>query len=518
MPLKPSQLGGRPGFVIMFNYPQAGPKTAARGKPVCQGLGTRDRTRADALCAELERLCRSRLDWQDPIGCLARYDQRVCEIFFGKDHPAFKNLPPKAIPVDDTDIDTLKARTLMALDTASAAGKTPAEAIEEVLKHFESTRFKQILQRCETLQNELTVSQSRLGDTRTENERLSRAQNKHVAEKIGDAYDAWKETDAYKLLSSKSQGDMRRTVETFIETLEGGRGFRLAAIRAEHVEKWLNGLLSIPKGERRPDTLSAVTKGKLKRCLSSFMGEIYRRYDLAENPMDKTGTVRGTARNPEDITAMRIDQLGAFQEMLDTLAKVDPYWHALVSTACLSGFRYSELAWIQLEHVNLEQGHIRVASRKLNGETKGTKTGRERTVPIETTTLKPFLVRWLSIRIAQQKNPRATEMERSPFLFPSTVPPNKYKPRTKTPPGLWSDSSTFLRAWREVAARCEKKTGKREYWSFGPADWRHCGGTAMGYSGNDSTRVSAWLGNSESICRRHYMRPSSSGALWPFKW
>ena len=58
----------------------------------------------------------------------------------------------------------------------------------------------------------------------------------------------------------------------------------------------------------------------------------------------------------------------------------------------------------------------------------------------------------------------------------------------------------------------------RHNWNYGPREWGHCAGTAMGHSGNDSARVSSWLGNSETVCRRFYCVAPTSGKLWPFKW
>ena len=49
-------------------------------------------------------------------------------------------------------------------------------------------------------------------------------------------------------------------------------------------------------------------------------------------------------------------------------------------------------------------------------------------------------------------------------------------------------------------------------------DWRHSACTAMGNSGIDAERGSAWVGNSPAVWRAHYCRPASSGELWPYRW
>ena len=71
----------------------------------------------------------------------------------------------------------------------------------------------------------------------------------------------------------------------------------------------------------------------------------------------------------------------------------------------------------------------------------------------------------------------------------------------------------------DEASRASKpsKDGKDECWEYGPAEWRHCAGTAMGHAGVSGLRISQWLGNSEAICRRHYI--ADVGATnWPLSW
>lgn len=513
--IRPSQAPGKPGFRVSFRNPYL-------KRIVTAGLGTTSLREAEAYCNDLYRLCRTPADWQDVRRCLAKYERRAVEVLFGREHPELKDLPAP-VNLEPQDVGTLTARVLVAFEMALTHDRDRAEAVRGLLHAYEVERFGKLTEERTQALRALKAAEVKIEELETSVARLSRAQNLHVKTRLGQAVDAYRNSDDYGRLSRKTTVGLDPAIASFVAYMPGSRDFRLAEIRAAHIESWLESLTKTPRGKAKkedqpPEPLSPVTKNTKKRYLSAFLSFAYRRFDLAENPIQKTAPAKGAAVAREDITAMRVEDLDAFKELLDTLKKVDPYWHALVACATLAGPRYAELVYMKLDHVNLEQNYLRIATRRDGEHLAGTKTGRERSVPIESTTLRPILKAHLARRRADMAKKDATEAERSPYLFPSTVPPNDYKPRTKTPAGVWSESNTFLRTWRAVANAAEGRTGKRPYWSFGPREWRHCAGTAMGYAGLDSLRISAWLGNSEDVCRRHYVRPSTSGKLWPFKW
>ena len=243
--------------------------------------------------------------------------------------------------------------------------------------------------------------------------------------------------------------------------------------------------------------VSQVTKAKNKRYLSAFFSWAFRKYDLSENPIAKTLPVAGVDRNPENIIAIRSYE--GLVEFLDAL-KPWPYWRAWVAVACLAGPRWSEQCWLKAKDVYLKNGYLRVTTRTGGRNPTGTKTGRERNVPIEQTILHKIL----------EEHTDALKMTET-WLFPGPS-------ELKTTGGRWRENAQFLSAWRRVAAEANSKTdGAAEYWHYGPAEWRHTAATAMGHSGMSALQISQWIGNSPSVCLRHYISPVGPNR-WPLNW
>lgn len=503
------------GYRVQFRNPRL------QNKNVTASLGTRDEKEARAICHDLSLLCSDPELWQDLTSPrLLAYDRRALEVFFGQEHKeAIARLYSRAV-FDKQEIRELEGAVAVALtpkiesleeDKITFPG--PAEGMDWVrrhLKEFSPRKFRAIQKQCRDLEVELKSVLPRMDDLEAENERLRRAQNLHVKVTIQEAYEQWRGGRAQPL-APKTRKEACYAIESFITSLPGTDRCKLAVVRASQINGWLDRLKS-----KHGHDLSAVTKGKMRRYIGMFMTWCYRQFDLFENPIEKTLPLAGVTKNGEAIVA--ITDLAEFQEFLSTLERIAPYWHALAATAVLAGPRFSELCWLRIEHINLDQHYIRVATRSDRGQKLHTKTGKERNTPIETTTLLSILRAHVARRKDEQRKPSSTPAEKSSFLFPSTVPENVHKPRTKMPPGVWSDNGVFLDAWRQIAKQGEALTGPRSYWAYGPREWRHCAGTAMGHSGNDSVRISAWLGTSEDMCRRHYVRPSDTGTLWPYKW
>jgi hypothetical protein len=517
MKIIPKPIPGQPGFKCTFRLPFT-------KKVSSYGLGTQDQDAAEATCNDLVLLFEA--DPQIPEGSprLLAYKPRAVEIVYGK-KSASEVFQHQAKPtLDPSDVGTLSTRILAAL-TRTAKAKQKA-TLDEILSEYESIRYNELNKQYETLENRLKVLEPKTQEQSRYIDELRREHNVHVTITVADAYHLWKQTDDFKALSGKTQRETIYAIDSFTASLPDSKAFKLADLKANHITEWLNKL----KAKDGKSELSVVTKAKMKRYLSVFVGAAYSDHDLSENPMDKTKAIKGAAMNREQITA--ITKLDHFTEMLDAVKAVDSYWHTLLATAVLAGPRYAELCWMKIEHVNLEGNYIRIATREdVDGEARGTKTGRERSVPIENTVLRELLEKHVERRLKEQKQKDATEAQKSDYLFPTTVPGNPFKPRTLTPEGVWSDNGIFLDEWRAVRDKARAKLTEkvknehkkaelagREYWNYGPREWRHCAGTAMGHAGNDTGRVAAWLGNSEDVCRRHYKRASESGKLWPFKW
>ncbi len=493
------------------------------GKLATFGLGTTDRDEADRICRDAVSIFSDPdllKDFKSPR--LMAYHDRAVKVVFGEKAAAKLSEQRSTPTLDEDDVAVLARRITSALEWL--AKPRWRAFVAETLRGFESKRYAELQGQFQKIENRLKALEPHAAELEQENSRIRREHNIHVTVTISKAWADWKQAGDYTALAPKTQKELAYAVDGFIKTLPVAEKFKLGELRSTHISTWLNGL----RTKDGKAELSPATKVKMKRYLSVFLTSTYSQYDLSENPMAKTTAIKGAARSRETIKA--ITDLARFKSMLAALEETDSYWHALLATAVLAGPRYAELCWMKLEHVNLEGNYLRIATR---ADGKGTKTGKERSVPIEITTLRRILVDHVEQRRKEQNKRNATAAERSDFLFPSTVDDNPFKPRTLTPSGLWSDNGVFLDAWRAIA---QKATGYKpkndtdtfdawitrerigEHWQYGPRDWRHCAGTAMGYAGNDTGRVAGWLGNSENVCRRHYKRPSESGKLWPFRW
>jgi integrase len=357
--------------------------------------------------------------------------------------------------------------------------------------------------------------------------RLQRANNVHVKTTLQQAFDVW-EIEYPQGRAAVTVQQCTKAVKEFVAWTHEliSPKVKLGEIRAGHIESWVAQLKCEDGNPVAPPTAK-----KIKAYLSTFFTWAVRRYDLVENPMTKTGTVAGFARHPEMIEAIVREE--DLLELIEKL-KPEPYWQAWVAVACLAGPRYSEQASLRLEDVFLDEHYIRIKTQsggRRGIPRKGTKTGRERRVPIEQTVLLPILKKFVARRIKERKSNKSIPALKSDWLFPTMVPDNEYSPREKTPIGKWSHGTTFLRAWDKVALdiagvpnpKFEKGGDEPEKirvgsWDFGPTQWRHTFGTALGMCDWNSLEISRVMGNSPAIAERHYVAVASAGKRWGFKW
>ena len=533
MDLMPRLRAGKPGYVV--NLPDNYLKPT--GKWTSRGLGTRDLEKANAVAKDAGRLLERRDLLTNPLKHLldlVGYHPDAVALILGKDHPAVCKLNEMMNPhVGLTAADLNEIRTQVADDNQArqadfavnpdkyadwehdkdtgypiANGQAPQsidpEIVTQVLARFMPSKVRDLNEHLIEVEGENATLKARAEQAERDASELRQDLNRHVTMPLSQAVIDWYNSADFLNLAARTQHEVRRAVDSFVTTLSSD--FMLADLQASHILAWRDGLRS-DDDEKRP--LAARTLIKNTMYLRSFVSAAYVRYDLRANPMDKIRPPSGAASKRENVVAIR--SLDAFNEMLNTLQDVHKtYWYPLVATAVLAGPRYAELAWLRVEDVNLSSDYICIGTRRdETGRVQGgTKTGRERLVPIERTKLKSILKTYISKECDGGKS----------WLFPSYGLEDASKPRTKTPPNLWCDSATFHRAWDNIADFCKAKTEKRDYWGYGPREWRHCAGTAMGHSGNDSARVSSWLGNSESVCRRFYCAAPVSGRRWSFRW
>jgi len=513
MKITPKQVPGRQGFRISFRHP------ARKGNVVTAWLGTKDLYRAEATCRDICLLCADQTLWPDPYSPkLFAYDSRAVEIFFGI-KTAARPVPGECTPDELAD---LGANVLLAMDEARDAGTDPAQWLGTVLNSIESKRIKEKDEQISALQNKIKVVEPERDFYRDENLRLRRQHSVDIKVAVAVARLEWE--PVYKIgRAPLTVKNATHAVDSFIASLPGQGATKLGEIRAGHVDGWLAGAKPTRKGRVE---LSPATKRNMKMYLSSFIGWARRRYEMSANPLELSAAVPGAVRAREHIVAIRRE--AELHKLIADL-KPHPYWQAWVATACLAGPRWSEQVWLKLDDVYLADAYIRIASRQPGPgmAVTGTKTGRERNVPIEQTLLRGILEAWVERRHKERKAKRPqTSAARTPWLFPTTLDANPWRPRTKTPAGLWSSDKNFLEAWRALARQAldlaptkeDPEPALPEPWKFGPREWRHTFGTALGMCGSSSLEIADLMGNSEDICKRHYVAPSTVGKRWTFQW
>lgn len=487
---------GKPGFKTTFRHP-------IDKNVVTHGLGTTDTDEAERICRDAVLIFSDPellKDSKNPR--LLAYHDRAVSIVFGK--PAAENLAARREKpaLDSDDIGTLAVRILAAIDAKAAQGRR-REILIDVLRGYESKRYGELQKEYERQENAVKVLRPRCEELEAEIQRLRRQYNVHVKVSLAAAVAVW--LPEYEQARAEITASQAKTaVHSFRDSIKDADKFKLGDVRAKHIDEWLAGLKGIGQ----------VSKKRMRAYVSSFFTWATRRYELVENPMRHTGAVEGVARLPENIVAIRREH--EVNELLDGLSG---YWQAWVAFAVLAGPRWAEQQWLKVDDVYLDGMYVRITSRASGKRLTGTKTGRERNVPIERTKLAAILKAHVERRQAERKKRKATPAEASPWLFPSTLDERADRKRVKSEVGQWSHSRAFLDAWDAARAVATKKMKTvPTYWNYGPAEWRHCAATCMGHADVSAIRIADWIGTSERMVNRHYRRPSTEGKAWGFKW
>ena len=190
---------------------------------------------------------------------------------------------------------------------------------------------------------------------------------------------------------------------------------------------------------------------------------------------------------------------------------------------------------LKISDVFLDEGYLRVA-RRLDGHTS--KTGKERNVSIEQTILAPIFKEFIEARLKQQKKEKATEAEKSVYVF-STLTRAPKRQRVKSLSGTWSNNRVWQTAYneaRKTVLKIETTTNRQDkteyehelkkalsqhayYWSYGPDEFRHTFGTALAMSGFNKLEICKQMGNSEEVADHHYIAQVSTGkkSRWPLE-
>lgn len=461
MGLNPHLKAGRNVYTLSFRHPVS--------KDIfTRSLATSDESLAREIALHVERILGDAELLRDPDNPrLLALHERACIVVHGR--------KPN---VDHT------------LDPA------PVEMLVENVEHGKRVRIELPDAREAVLRQRIADLEFELKAVRAERDDAYRRLNRHCVATLQAAraeWEAWYPTNR----DVATVQDAFRNVRSFCAFV--GEKTLLRDVRGSHVDGWTDTFAA---------AVSVRSVQRKRAYLSSFFSWAKRRYELLDTPLRNAQPIAGVERIPENIVAIR--RLEEIRALFDGLA-CEPYWQALVATACLAGPRYAELIHIRRADVFLQDGYIRIATRSGGRRPKGTKTGRERNVPIERTLLRPLLEAHLA----------RADASAQPWLFPSQLDAGSVE-QTKTLKGTWSDIHKFSehRQAALLAAQWDAPEELREspMWLYGPAQWRHTFGTVLGQCGFSSLEIARLMGNSADVCERHYVAVTRAGKRWGLEW
>ena len=204
----------------------------------------------------------------------------------------------------------------------------------------------------------------------------------------------------------------------------------------------------------------------LSRLFSWAMAQREVRMPGGQNPAAKVERQRESAPETRFLTKPQIAQ------QLEVLAD-RPLLQTMVAVYIYAGLRREEALWLQLNDLDLNAGVygvIRVHAKTVAGEFWEPKTKRNRAVPVSRA-LRAYLDAY-EYRVVPGR-----------WLFP-------------TPQGCRWDGDNFSHVLRDANEKAKLS------WSC--LDFRHTFGSQLAMKGESLYKISALMGNSPEICRRHY--------------
>jgi len=178
--------------------------------------------------------------------------------------------------------------------------------------------------------------------------------------------------------------------------------------------------------------------------------------------------IEGVERFPEKKRA--ITWLGT-KQIDEQLAALEgyPQLRAMVAVAVFSGPRREAITWLTPEDVDLEQRILHIRAKEIDGECWETKTGKDRAIPI------------------------SSRLHEILTVYRPSVPSRWFFP---SPQGQRWHPDNFSLKLREINDAHDLR------WSC--MDYRHTFGSHLAMKGVSLYKISALMGNSPEICRRHY--------------
>jgi integrase len=204
----------------------------------------------------------------------------------------------------------------------------------------------------------------------------------------------------------------------------------------------------------------------INRVFNWAMDEQGVRVPGGVNPVAKV------AKYKEHAPQIRFLSMGQIEEQLRTLED-QPLLQTQVAMYIYGGLRREETLWLTMHDIDLDagpNGMIRIQAKTVQGEHWEPKTKVNRAVPISSA-LRGYMERYRPM-LAPGK-----------WFFPS-------------PKGRHYDPDNFSRDLRNANQKASLK------WTC--LDYRHTFGSQLAMKGESLYKISALMGNSPEICRRHY--------------
>ncbi len=235
----------------------------------------------------------------------------------------------------------------------------------------------------------------------------------------------------------------------------------LEEVTAEMINRFISDRL-------REDRWSPKTANAIREIMHRLFNFAIKHYGFRSRDRRYPNPAAAVERIREPAPEIRFLTLEDITEQLKCL-RDRPIMYTLVATYIYAGLRREEAVWLTREDVDLDQRIIRIRAKTVEGKSWQPKTRRNRAVPISETLmaiLKAYEPPGLSI-----------------WFFPAPLG------------GRWDVDN--------VSQELKKlNSAKGLEWTC--LDFRHTFGSQLAQKGESLYKIATMLGNSPTICQRHY--------------
>lgn len=216
------------------------------------------------------------------------------------------------------------------------------------------------------------------------------------------------------------------------------------------------------------DWKAPKTANSLRQVLHQFFEYAIKHHGFQSRDHRYPNPAKSVDRIPEAAPKIRFLTLDQIDDQLEAVKK-DQVLHATVAIFIYAGLRRSEACWLTREDVDLEKRIIRVEAKVSGFEEWQPKTRRNRAVPIS---------------------------ERLAAILRDYGLPGRSRWYLPSPKGKRWDPDNLSKRLRHFNSRADLP------WTC--LDFRHTFGSQLAQKGLSLYKISALMGNSPEICRRHY--------------